>query len=81
MKRYYENEIKQVNDLRTGKIYLKDQPYVFFEDYDECIAIWGMAHHEDIKEDDIAVLDISDLVEGGWLNDELENTDSDFLIP
>ena len=81
MKRYYENEIKQVNDLRTGKICLKDQPYVFFEDYDECIAIWGMAHHEDIKEDDIAVLDISDLVEGGWLNDELENTDSDFLIP
>lgn len=83
MKRYYENEIKQVNDLRAGKISLKDRrPYIFFENYaEQRVAIWGMVHHEDVKEDDIVVLDISDLVEGGWLDDELENTDSDFLIP
>lgn len=29
----------------------------------------------------MTVLDISDLVEGGWLNYEFENTDSNFLIP
>lgn len=83
MKRYYENEIKQVNDLRAGKISLKNRrPYIFFENYaEQRVAIWGMVHHEDVKEDDIVVLDISDLVEGGWLDDELENTDSDFLIP
>lgn len=83
MKRYYENEIKQVNDLRAGKISLKNRrPYIFFENYaEQRVAIWGMVHQEDVKEDDIVVLDISDLVEGGWLDDELENTDSDFLIP
>ena len=83
MKRYYENEIKQVNDLRAGKISLKNRrPYIFFENYaEQRVAIWGMVHHEGVKEDDIVVLDISDLVEGGWLDDELENTDSDFLIP
>jgi len=83
MKRYYENEIKQVNDLRAGKISLKNRrPYIFFENYaEQRVAIWGMVHHEDVKGDDIVVLDISDLVEGGWLDDELENTDSDFLIP
>ena len=83
MKRYYENEIKQVNDLRAGKISLKNRrPYIFFENYaEQRVAIWGMVHHEDVKEDDIVVLDISYLVEGGWLDDELENTDSDFLIP
>lgn len=83
MKRYYENEIKQVNDLRAGKISLKNRrPYIFFENCaEQRVAIWGMVHHEDVKEDDIVVLDISDLVEGGWLDDELENTDSDFLIP
>lgn len=80
----YENDIKQINDLRGGKIPLRDLSYRFFEEidfYNEAVAIWGVLHHEDVKDSDMTVLDISDLVEGGWLNDELENTDSNFLIP
>ena len=83
MKSYYENDIKQINDLRGGKIPLRDLSYGFFEKidfYNKTVAIWGVLHHEDVKDSDMTVLDISDLVEGGWLNDELENTDSNFLI-
>lgn len=84
MKSYYENNIKQINDLRGGKIPLRDLSYRFFEKidfYNKTVAIWGVLHLEDVKDSDMTVLDISDLVEGGWLNDELENTDSNFLIP
>ena len=84
MKSYYENDIKQINDLRSGKIPLRDLSHRLFEKigfYNEAVAIWGVLHHEDVKDSDMTVLDISDLVEGGWLNDELKNTDSNFLIP
>jgi len=84
MKMDYEDKIKQANDLKTNKISLEDLSYELFRQIDfnnELIAIWGVVHYEGVKDSDIAVLDISDLVEGGWLNDELENTDSNFLIP
>lgn len=72
----YEDEIKQVNNLKTNKISLEDLSYELFRQIDfnnELIAIWGVVHYEGVKDSDIAVLDISDLAEAGWLDYDLEN--------
>ena len=76
MKSYYENDIKQINNLRGGKIPLRDLSYELFRQIDfnnELIAIWGVVHYEGVKDSDIAVLDISDLAEAGWLDYELDD--------
>lgn len=76
MKLYYEDEIKQVNNLKSNKIPLKDLSHELFRQIDfnnELIAIWGVVHYEGVKDGDIAVLDISDLAEEGWLDYDLEN--------
>lgn len=83
MKQYYQDDIDEVQRLKKGETPLKDLSYRLFERidfYSESAAIWAILQHEDIKDDDVAVLDIDDLVQGGWLNDELENTDSNFLV-
>ena len=72
----YEDEIKQVNNLKTNKISLEDLSYELFRQIDfnnELIAIWGVVHYEGVKDSDIAVLDISDLAEAGWLDHEFDN--------
>ena len=46
MKSYYENDIKQINDLRGGKIPLRDLSYRLFEKigfYNEAVAIGFVA--------------------------------------
>ena len=76
MKLDYEDQIKQVNNLKTNKISLKDLSYELFRQIDfnnELVAIWGAVHNESVKDSDIAVLDISDLAEAGWLDYELDN--------
>lgn len=83
MKLIYDSEIEQIEKLKAGKIPLEDLSYKLFEKidfYNEPAAIWAILQHADIKDDDVAILDIDDLVQGGWLNEELENTDSEFLI-
>lgn len=76
MKMDYEDKIKQANDLKTNKISLEDLSYELFRQIDfnnELIAIWGVVHYEGVKDSDIAVLDISDLAEAGWLDYELDD--------
>jgi hypothetical protein len=76
MKMDYEDKIKQANDLKTNKISLEDLSYELFRQIDfnnELIAIWGVVHYEGVKDSDIAVLDISDLSEAGWLDYELDD--------
>ena len=76
MKMDYEDKIKQANDLKTNKISLEDLSYELFKQIDfnnELIAIWGVVHYEGVKDSDIAVLDISDLAEAGWLDHEFDN--------
>jgi hypothetical protein len=76
MKLDYEDQIKQVNNLKTNKISLKDLSYELFRQIDfnnELVAIWGAVHNESVKDSDIAVLDISDLAEAGWLDYEFDN--------
>lgn len=76
MKMDYEDKIKQANDLKTNKISLEDLSYELFRQIDfnnELIAIWGLVHYEGVKDSDIAVLDISDLAEAGWLDYELDD--------
>ena len=76
MKLDYEDQIKQVNNLKTNKISLEDLSYELFRQIDfnnELVAIWGAVHNESVKDSDIAVLDISDLAEAGWLDYELDN--------
>lgn len=76
MKMDYEDKIKQANDLKTNKISLEDLSYELFRQIDfnnELIAIWGVVYYEGVKDSDIAVLDISDLAEAGWLDYELDD--------
>ncbi|MBF1043310.1 MAG: hypothetical protein HXL07_02370 [Candidatus Nanosynbacter sp.] len=76
MKMDYEDKIKQANDLKTNKISLEDLSYELFRQIDfnnELIAIWGVVYYEGVKDSYIAVLDISDLAEAGWLDYELDD--------
>lgn len=84
MRDYYTKKLQTLKKIQNNTISLADISYKLFESidlYDEMLQIWTVLQHDDIKDTDIVVIDLDDLVEGGWLDDELSNSDSDYLIP
>jgi hypothetical protein len=83
MKDYYKAELDVLKKLQSNKLPLKDISYKLLENlmiYDEMVVIWAVLQNPEIVDSDVAVIDLDDLVEGGWLDDELANTDSDYLL-
>lgn len=83
LKEHYEKELKKYESIKDGSIPISEMSYELFEQidfYDEAAKIWAVIQHKDITDSDVAIIDLDDLIEGGWLNDELENEDSKFLV-
>jgi hypothetical protein len=83
MREYYAKELEDLKKIQNNETQLDEISYKLFEHlmiYDELLQIWTVLQHKDVKDDDVAVIDLDDLVEGGWLDDEFANTDSDHLI-
>lgn len=84
LKDSYKKDLAKFQDIKSGKIPLVDVSHKLFEHlefYSESAAIWLAIQHKDVKDTDVAVINLDDLVEGGWLNEELENEDSRYLLP
>jgi hypothetical protein len=84
MRAYYAKHLNALKNIQDNTTPLSDISYELFERlglYDELLQIWTAIQHEDISDTDVAVIDLDDLVEGGWLNEEYANSESDYLIP
>ena len=84
MKAHYKKEIETLCKIRDNSLPLRHIDHKLLEDleiYDELMAIWIVLQNDDIKDDDVAIIDLDDLAEGGWLDDEFSNTDSTYMIP
>jgi hypothetical protein len=83
LKDHYRRELKKYDSIKNGSISISEMSYKLFEQidfYNEAAKIWAVIQHKDIDDSDVAVIDLDDLIEGGWLNEELENEDSSFLV-
>lgn len=83
LKNHYRRELKKYESIKNGSISTSEMSYKLFEQidfYNEAARIWAVIQHKDIDDSDVAVIDLDDLIEGGWLNEELENEDSSFLV-
>jgi hypothetical protein len=83
LKNHYRRELKKYESIKNGSISISEMSYKLFEQidfYNEAARIWAVIQHKDIDDSDVAVIDLDDLIEGGWLNEELENEDSSFLV-
>lgn len=76
-------ELEKYESIKSGKIPFNEISYKLLEEldfYNEAAQIWMAVQHKDVKDTDVAVINLDDLIEGGWLNEELENEDTNFLL-
>lgn len=84
MRAHYAEQLDTLEKIKNNRIPLADLSYKSLERwgfYDEMVTIWAVLQNPDINDSDVAIIDLDDLVEGGWLDDEFANTDSDYLLP
>lgn len=80
---HYTRELEKYESIKSGKIPFNEISYKLLENlefYNEAAQIWMAVQHKDVKDTDVAVINLDDLIEGGWLNEELENEDTNFLL-
>lgn len=81
---YYKEEIEILERLRDNNAPLSALTYKYLERldfYNEAMAIWAVLQNKEITDSDVVIIDLDDLAEGGWIDEEFNNTDSDYLLP
>lgn len=84
MANHYTECINELKKLKDNSVPLDRLDYTYYEQldiYDQLIPIWAVLQNADIKDTDEFILDISDIYKGGWIDEQFNNTDSEFLLP